>query len=836
MFTFTCDPIVRMDLKPAESKWGLPEWTVGPLAVLLAAPVVYLLARAMMVSRNVAYLDDIDGTLMLLLRLHDGGSWRDLVRWLFEVHNEHRMVMSRLLHVASYELTGTVNFAVLGVIGNLFLCGLCALLIRTAGSAARRWVMAILLVGLLFQTQHFENFFWSGSSIDHFQVVFLSGAAFVLLARGGWVAWLGAGVFALLATFTLAHGLMVWPVGAVLLAADRRWRQLAAWVPLGAAAGAVFVADFSLNPAHHIGDFSVAGLAHMLRYWLELLGAPLALNRPGLAGIFGAALLALLGWQLKGGGFGRERITLPLALWAVAALALVALGRANLGDGIVSSRYFVLSGLAWALGIFAALHRRGDVVWTDHTLLWLVPGLVGFNHAGNLTSADAAQHWLDERDRAVADFVQNGRDGCGQATLHPLPQHATRVIREAERKGVFVMPRETEEHSFPSIQSGTKMSWAVDRVSVEDNQVLIDGWAALAGRMAKPGEVHVVLLSAGAQHILATSAVPRPDVAAAFPGEQWREAGFHFTMRRWLVPADNYQLGFLLRTERGSEMIITEQWVDLQSPLKMDRVAPNREVYDQLLLLTSKATVTAAPNKFMRVTFFDLHDCLVFVDFSGAGVMTIRLDGASSLSPAPRDGGRAVAHMKGAASISITGANESTNLGVSAARRQPLSYSGPETSQAFDGRAHLASISIASENGKFGAVRAGNVLFSATAGLTGIAAPGVRFSGPVNVGDIRASGTAEPKLELGFARDTRVAGGNLYQPNGLSVRVSGIWRLRFVEGRTSRGEVLPALANLARLEQDGQDVTQQIVEQRRWALGSLGDRLKLSRPPNAPGS
>ena len=242
-----------MNLPRLAQRWSLSiRGMAFLLSVVALAPVAYMLGRGLMASRNVAYMDDIDGTLMLLIRLHDGGSWSDLGQWLFEISNEHRMVTSRLLVTLSYWLSGTVNFNIMGVIGNLFLCTLCGLLIRTAGTAERRWGMALLLAGFLFQLEHFENFFWSGSSIDHFQVPLLAGCAIMLLARGGWVASLGAGLLAALATFTLAHGLVVWPVGVVMLVVDRRWRQLAGWLGVGIVAGVAYFSTFEFNPGHHI--------------------------------------------------------------------------------------------------------------------------------------------------------------------------------------------------------------------------------------------------------------------------------------------------------------------------------------------------------------------------------------------------------------------------------------------------------------------------------------------------------------------------------------------------------------------------------------------------------
>ncbi|HVU24098.1 MAG TPA: serine hydrolase, partial [Opitutus sp.] len=122
-----------------------------------------------------------------------------------------------------------------------------------------------------------------------------------------------------------------------------------------------------------------------------------------------------------------------------------------------------------------------------------------------------------------------------------------------------------------------------------------------------------------------------------------------------------------------------------------------------------------------------------------------------------------------------------------------------------------AYIAIASTNGKFGGLRAADANFFASHGLTGIYAPGVAFQGPVFAGNITAFDSAAPVLVLGSAADVRITGGDLFQANGRAVEVSGIAQLKFAAGSDSHGNLIAAKANLARLEQDGVDVTDQIV-------------------------
>ena len=105
---------------------------VSALWVIGLIPVIYILTHALLVSRNVAYWDELDTALLLLLRLDNDPSWSEVIANLFALGNEHRTFTSRLLFATSYWTTGTINFAIIGAIGNLFICALCGLLIATA--------------------------------------------------------------------------------------------------------------------------------------------------------------------------------------------------------------------------------------------------------------------------------------------------------------------------------------------------------------------------------------------------------------------------------------------------------------------------------------------------------------------------------------------------------------------------------------------------------------------------------------------------------------------------------------------------------------------------------
>lgn len=256
----------------------------------------------------------------------------------------------------------------------------------------------------------------------------------------------------------------------------------------------------------------------------------------------------------------------------------------------------------------------------------------------------------------------------------------------------------------------------------------------------------------------------------------------------------------------------TEKVIGAGSEVGADIQHQNKNVYDQVLLEGAAATVTADPGQVLRISFIDLSDDIVQVEFSGIGTMTIVLDDVSGPAAPVNYHQPDVTYRKGHARIIITGADEDTHLGVFSVGRatavnQDLFRDGVD----YDGIADVAYIAIESPTGRFGGLRAANATCFGTAGHTGIYAPGVHFSGPVYIGDITAFDQATPVLSIGSSPDTRVTGGNLAQSNGQPVRITGLTQLKFMDGSDSHGALLPAQPIRSRLEKFGTDVTGEVA-------------------------
>lgn len=250
-----------------------------------------------------------------------------------------------------------------------------------------------------------------------------------------------------------------------------------------------------------------------------------------------------------------------------------------------------------------------------------------------------------------------------------------------------------------------------------------------------------------------------------------------------------------------------------------DITHPNGNVFDQILLQSAAASFTADASlgQITRLSYVDMNNDIVQVEFSGAGTVSIVLEGASGGALAGNYNQPGVDYMKGHAGIVITGADETTHFSVfTVGRGTAVNQSLFRDEVDYDGVADISFIAIQSPTGKFGGLRTANVSFWNTQGFTGVYAPGVQFNGPVYVHDIDARDTATPVLMIGSATgNTWITGGNLEQTNDRAVQVSGLTQLHFKDGVTSHyvaaaplpAEYFTAQANQARLEQDGVDVT-----------------------------
>lgn len=235
--------------------------------------------------------------------------------------------------------------------------------------------------------------------------------------------------------------------------------------------------------------------------------------------------------------------------------------------------------------------------------------------------------------------------------------------------------------------------------------------------------------------------------------------------------------------------------------------------YDQLILTGPAASFRADPDQVTRLSFIDLSDDIVQLEFSGDGTVTILLEAiAGEAAPPVKYVQPDVTYLKGHARILVTGATSDTYLSIfSVGRANAVNQDLFRDGEIYDGFADVALLAIAAgEEPGLGGFFGGNASFFATEGLTGLYAPAVP-AGVVRVHDISAADEALPVLVTGTVAEIGVTGGSLEQPNGKAVAIGDVTSLRMLDGTNSHGVFLAAQPLRSRLERNGEDVTDAVL-------------------------
>lgn len=537
-------------------------------ALCAAVPLGYLWFEVARWVRNVPHWDEFDTVLAFLLSLDTDSGWAEFFRRCLEVNNEHRMFVSRLIFATSYWLFGSVNFTVLAVIGNLFLVGAFVLLLSQERFAAARLRLAAVFGLAVFHLQHHESLFWAGSSIDHFLVVLAAVAALGALATSGRTALLVAIAAGMLGSFSLAHGLLIWPIGLGLLALQRRRRAAAAWSVASAVVVAWFFVDFDFNPGHKTPGFS--DLPAVILFALRLVGSSASVGNHDLAPWMGALILAgaAAAWR---GSARREWLAFAIIAWCLAASFMIAWGRALLSNewAPIASRYVILGSISWALLLWVLLERI--LIRSRRPRRWVAAvlgPLLILNVAANATHASAGRLFAAAAENAVRAHWELGSFARAVTPPYPDPERADALVRAAASRGIYQLPARTPlPFAFPrempviNAREIGDAAYFIEDVSVDAREVRVRGWAFRNDETSRPGDIAIVFRAS--DQLVAYEASPqlRPDVAESFARWDAIYSGFELRLRRERLPAGTMSLGIGFELAGTPEYMMTAHTV-----------------------------------------------------------------------------------------------------------------------------------------------------------------------------------------------------------------------------------------------------------------------------------
>ena len=224
--------------------------------------------------------------------------------------------------------------------------------------------------------------------------------------------------------------------------------------------------------------------------------------------------------------------------------------------------------------------------------------------------------------------------------------------------------------------------------------------------------------------------------------------------------------------------------------------------YNGFEINSQEATFSSLPGTITRISFLDPGGDLIFAEFGSDDpntTLTIGLEDFVAEAPSPYTQ-PGTTYAQGLATFTIAGSTAGTffsvfSLGSDPTRVDNALINDNTFTEFTDNIATIREIIVNdSATNLMGGINADNAIFTSDTGTIGIQAPNIDVQLFASAGDIDATGTALPQVQLGAGSTIgsfNIRGGDLVQTNGNLISFSGFSALISTEGTTSRSVELP---------------------------------------------
>lgn len=315
---------------------------------------------------NVPYQDDIFDVLQVLTQVLQSTGMQQTFGILFDNYNEHRTLASRLVYYLVYLITGEINFRTLVFLCNLSLVAQLVILYLALGKRHQSLWLLLPAALILLQPRAYSLYSISMGAFAY-MFVYLYGFASLLCLRDVKVPrFLAAIAFAILGTFTLASGQLIWLVGLASLlqqALLQRRCSLAyalCWLLCAVSVLVIWRMGYeTTNTLTNVFSAMLDSPLHHLTFIFTLMGAAVTNTSVWFASATGCLLFAaVIYWSFR--IRSSEDISLELFAWyVVLTMAAITVGRALVvtPDYALESRLSFPSELLLAIVVLMCVSR-----------------------------------------------------------------------------------------------------------------------------------------------------------------------------------------------------------------------------------------------------------------------------------------------------------------------------------------------------------------------------------------------------------------------------------------------------------------------------------------------
>ena len=335
-------------------------------AALTAVPLAVLVALLAYYSVDVIYWDELGITRLLEKFYNHTLTFMDI----FAQHNEHRIVLGKIIMLFN-AVYFRWNIYLEIAVNVLFAAGTsiivyCAMEKMDYLDSKKRMVLYFTSASLIFSFSQHQNFMW-GFQMQIFMSVFFDIWAIYLLVYGGRYGLFGAILSGFIGTFSFANGMVVWPIGFMILCISAyipegnfNFWKLLTWTVVSVAGICLYFYGFRHESMQmSIPDKLIYLLTHphmTLILFFSYLGLPLSNFRQSAAlglGILGLALqiFSIVKITLCKRWNRHVSMWLGVGMYALLSATVTSFGRTQHISATMAYRYISIAMTFWIAAI-----------------------------------------------------------------------------------------------------------------------------------------------------------------------------------------------------------------------------------------------------------------------------------------------------------------------------------------------------------------------------------------------------------------------------------------------------------------------------------------------------
>lgn len=494
---------------------------------------------------------------MFLLNLREEPGLAGYLQQIFSQHNEHRIAVTRLITLTDASVFGNLNYRHLMLAGNLLL-----LIIPVVWGIIlhqnKKPLYCLIPVPFLWLTlAHWENMYWGMAAVQNFGIVALFVLTCYLLIQHNIRYLVSAMVTAFLTVYASGNGLLILPVGCVLLFLGKRPKHLVVWSGISLIIILLYFIGFEYPSATN--PENKANLAQFIKGYTIFLGSAaeaFPFQNKQLIAVFLGSILFLVAisivftslFRLLKNQYEEESIKkadlfcLGICLFILGTAFIVVYGRAGFGmETLLTSRYKIYSFLLLLVGyLYVVLPIKGSFLYpyvSGITVLSIIYNIFSFHY--HLADATNLRKYLTT---SKFNWTYDNKDLCDTAI---------------EKPGGDIVAEEALFYNkwLPQLQEADKNGFAGDTLQInliyknttfssDSVKILIQNESYRSQRLQDSG-VYLVLDSKDRYYLFPTYRKRNPSRKTLFLNQQYFDSGFGNEIPMDGIEPGDYRLGLI---------------------------------------------------------------------------------------------------------------------------------------------------------------------------------------------------------------------------------------------------------------------------------------------------